>query len=152
MGETRIITRIMKELKDVEKSPPPFCSAGMAGSNIRRWQATIIGPPKTPYEGGVFNLSIAFPPGYPIKPPVVTFNTKIYHPNIDRNGNICLNILKDNWTPAYTVSAVLVSVCSLLSSPNPDDPLEPAIAAVFKKNEGEYQIQAREWTQKFAMM
>ncbi|XP_059448424.1 ubiquitin-conjugating enzyme E2 11-like [Corylus avellana] len=143
--------RIQKELKEIEKNPPDFCSAGMVGGDIRRWQATIIGPPGTPFVGGIFKLSLTFPPKYPMKPPEVTFKTKIYHPNIDRNGNICFNILKDDWSPAYTISAVLVSLCSLLSSPNPEDPLEPQIAAVFLKNKVQYEEEARKWTAKFAM-
>jgi ubiquitin-conjugating enzyme E2 D/E len=110
--------RIMKELKEIEKNPPDFCSAGLVGLDVGRWQATIIGPPETPFAGGIFKLSLIFPPNYPMKPPEITFKTKIYHPNIDENGNICFNILKDDWSPAYTISAVLVAICSLLSSSN----------------------------------
>ena len=84
----------------------------------------------SPYAGGVFFLSITFPTDYPFKPPKVSFTTKIYHPNINANGSICLDILRDQWSPALTISKVLLSICSMLTDPNPDDPLVPDIAHV----------------------
>ena len=79
----------------------------------------ILGPSGSPYAGGVFFLDIHFPADYPFKPPKVAFKTRIYHCNINSNGQICLDILKDQWSPALTVSKVLLSVCSLLTDPNP---------------------------------
>ena len=68
------------------------------------WQATIMGPPESPYQGGVFFLTIHFPTDYPFKPPKVAFTTRIYHPNINSNGSICLDILRSQWSPALTIS------------------------------------------------
>lgn len=112
-----------------------------------------MGPPDSPYAGGVFFLNIRFPPDYPFKPPKVSFtaNTRIYHPNINSTGNICLDILKDQWSPALTISKVLLSVCSLLTDPNPDDPLVPEIAQLYKTDRARYEATAREWTRKYAM-
>ena len=67
------------------------------GDDMFTWQATIMGPGDSPYQGGVFFLTIKFPTDYPFKPPKVQFNTKIYHPNINASGGICLDILKDQW-------------------------------------------------------
>lgn len=111
--------RIQKELAEISLDPPPNCSAGPKGDNLYEWVSTILGPPGSVYEGGVFFLDIHFSPEYPFKPPKVTFRTRIYHCNINSQGVICLDILKDNWSPALTISKVLLSICSLLTDCNP---------------------------------
>ncbi|KAK4386862.1 Ubiquitin-conjugating enzyme E2 5A [Sesamum angolense] len=105
----------------------PSRKEGPVGEDMFHWQATIMGPSDSPFSGGVFLVTIHFPPDYPFKPPKVSFKTKVYHPNINSNGSICLDILKDQWSPALTVSKVLLSICSLLTDPNPDDPLCPRL-------------------------
>ncbi|GBE84224.1 ubiquitin conjugating enzyme [Sparassis latifolia] len=109
------LKRIQKELIDIRRDPPPSCSAGPAGDNLFHWKATLIGPSETPYEGGVFFLSITFPSSYPLKPPKVTFDTPVVHPNVFEGGSICLDILKEQWTPALTITNVLLSISSLLA-------------------------------------
>uniref|UniRef100_A0A8I5U9R0 E2 ubiquitin-conjugating enzyme n=1 Tax=Pongo abelii TaxID=9601 RepID=A0A8I5U9R0_PONAB len=123
---------LISELTDLQRDPPAQCSAGPVGDDLFHWQATIMGPNDSPYQGGVFFLTIHFPTDYPFKPPKVAFTTKIYHPNINSNGSICLDILRSQWSPALTVSKVLLSICSLLCDPNPDDPLVPEIAHTYK--------------------
>merc|ERR1712170_150982 len=144
--------RIQKELADFNKDPPANCSAGPINeSDLFNWQATIMGPPECPYQGGVFFLTIAFPTDYPFKPPKVVFKTRIYHPNINSNGSICLDILKEQWSPALTVSKVLLSISSLLTDANPEDPLVPEIANIYKTNRAKYDELAKEWTKKYAI-
>nr|4DDG_A Chain A, Ubiquitin-conjugating enzyme E2 D2, Ubiquitin thioesterase OTUB1 [Homo sapiens]4DDG_B Chain B, Ubiquitin-conjugating enzyme E2 D2, Ubiquitin thioesterase OTUB1 [Homo sapiens]4DDG_C Chain C, Ubiquitin-conjugating enzyme E2 D2, Ubiquitin thioesterase OTUB1 [Homo sapiens]4DDG_J Chain J, Ubiquitin-conjugating enzyme E2 D2, Ubiquitin thioesterase OTUB1 [Homo sapiens]4DDG_K Chain K, Ubiquitin-conjugating enzyme E2 D2, Ubiquitin thioesterase OTUB1 [Homo sapiens]4DDG_L Chain L, Ubiquitin-c len=145
------LKRIHKELNDLARDPPAQCSAGPVGDDMFHWQATIMGPNDSPYQGGVFFLTIHFPTDYPFKPPKVAFTTRIYHPNINSNGSISLDILRSQWSPALTISKVLLSICSLLCDPNPDDPLVPEIARIYKTDREKYNRIAREWTQKYAM-
>mgnify|MGYP003984689115 FL=1 len=144
------VGRIKAELETLMKDPPSNCSAGPKDDDIFEWEATLMGPTGSVYEGGVFKLNIIFPSDYPFKPPKVKFETLIYHPNINAAGGICLDILKDNWSPALTISKVLLSICSLLDDPNPDDPLVPDIAEQYKKARAAYDITARQWTQNYA--
>ena len=109
-----------------------------------------MGPGDSPYAGGLFNLHIDFPSDYPFKPPKIKFTTKTYHPNISEGGSICLDILKDQWSPALTISKVLLSICSMLTDPNPDDPLVPEIAKLYKSDRAKYEATAKEWTRKYA--
>jgi len=142
--------RIKKELLDLGRDPPTNCSAGPVGDDLFVWQATILGPTDSPYAQGVFFLTITFPTDYPFKPPKVAFTTRIYHPNINSNGSICLDILRAQWSPALTISKVLLSICSLLTDPNPDDPLVPEIARIYKTDKEKYTKLAKEWTSKYA--
>lgn len=144
------LKRITKELQDLNRDPPTNCSAGPIGDDLFFWQATIMGPGDSPYENGVYFLNIKFPPDYPFKPPKIMFTTKIYHPNINTSGAICLDILKDQWSPALTISKVLLSISSLLTDPNADDPLVPEIAHVYKTDKTKYHQTAKAWTQKYA--
>jgi ubiquitin-conjugating enzyme E2 D/E len=116
------------------------------------FEGYIIGPEDSPYEGGKFHLKILLPETYPFKPPLIKFTTKIYHPNIDKYGNICFNILKTEWSPAFTLLKVLLSICTLLNinSINPNDPLELEIANLFKSDINKFCAIAREETKKYA--
>ena len=121
------LQRIQKELQEMTNNPPANCSAGPDGEDLYNWQASIMGPEGSPFQGGVFWLKISFPKDYPFKPPKMQFLTKLYHPNISATGAICIDILKEQWSPALTVSKVLLCICSLLDDPNPDDPLVPEL-------------------------
>jgi ubiquitin-conjugating enzyme E2 D/E len=144
------LRRIQKELQDLRKDPPSNCSAGPAGDDLFKWEGVIMGPTESPYQGGIFKLSIHFPVDYPFKPPHVQFLTKIYHPNINPAGLICLDILKNQWSPALTISKVLLSITSLLNDPNPDDPFVPEIATIYKTDRSRYEMEARAFTQRYA--
>ena len=142
--------RIAKEISDLRKDAPDNCSAGPVGDNIYKWDAMIMGPEDSPYHGGMFKLEIHFPTDYPFKPPKVLFVTKIYHPNVSTNGAICLDILKDQWSPALTVGKVLLSICSLLTDANPKDPLMPDIAEQYERDREGFDNTARLWTRNYA--
>ena len=103
------------------------------------------------FAGGFFELELFLPVDYPMAPPKVRFLTKIYHPNIDKLGRICLDILKDKWSPALQIRTVLLSIQALLSAPNPDDPLDNGVADQWKQNQDAALETAREWTKIHAM-
>lgn len=142
--------RIMNELEEIKKDPPSNCNAGPIGDNLYNWVGTIIGPSDSPYSGGLFKLDITFPINYPFKPPKVKFTTPIYHPNINRNGNICLDTLTSNWSPALTIIKVLLSISSLLTDPNPDDPLDKNIAELYLHDYQKFKQNARNHTIRYA--
>lgn len=142
--------RIIKEYEELKTNPLPNCLAGPATKDdVFNWQAFISGPDGTPYQNGIFELKIVFQNDYPFKAPKVQFITKIYHPNINSGGAICLDILKDQWSPVLTIGKVLLSISSLLSDPNPNDPLVPEIAEVYNKNRTKYNQTAKLWTEKY---
>lgn len=119
--------------------------------NLMSWRAKIAGPPDSAYAGGIFYLDVTFPADYPYKGPKMIFKTKIYHPNIDGNGGICLDILKRQWSPVLTLEKVLYSLMALLSEPNPDDPLVPEIANLYVNDRATFLRTAKEWVDKFAL-
>ena len=145
------LRRLTKELQEIRKDPPLNISAGPINDNLFEWEAVLLGPTETPYEGGVFILNIHISKDYPMKPPNILFKTKIYHPNINSTGAICLDILKSNWSPSLTLSKLLLSICSLLNDPNCDDPLVPDIAREYKQNYDLFVKNAKEWTQYYAL-
>jgi ubiquitin-conjugating enzyme E2 D/E len=142
--------RIQKELAEISLDPPCNCSAGPKGDNLYEWVSTIMGPTSSPYAGGVFFLDIHFPQDYPFKPPKIVFRTRIYHCNINSQGQICLDILKDQYSPALTISKILLSICSLLTDANPHDPLVGDIARQYLEDREEHDRIARDWTRRYA--
>jgi ubiquitin-conjugating enzyme E2 N len=142
--------RIMKETKRLLQEPAPGISASPSEENQRYFNVIILGPQESAYEGGVFKLELFLPDDYPMAAPKVRFLTRIYHPNIDRLGRICLDILKDKWSPALQIRTVLISIQALLSCPNPDDPLSEDVAKHWKSNPAEAMETARQWTKKHA--
>ena len=115
--------RVKKELKDLRKDKNCGVEAEMVGDDLGHLVGTLQGPEDSPYEGGVFKVDIKIPDSYPFEPPKMKFTTKVWHPNISsQTGAICLDILKDEWSPALTLKTALLSLQALLCSPEPDDP------------------------------
>ncbi|CAK7327678.1 unnamed protein product [Dovyalis caffra] len=158
MANSNLPRRIIKETQRLLSEPAPGISASPSEDNMRYFNVMILGPTQSPYEGtfvqlligGVFKLELFLPEEYPMAAPKVRFLTKIYHPNIDKLGRICLDILKDKWSPALQIRTVLLSIQALLSAPNPDDPLSENIAKHWKTNEAEAVETAKEWTRLYA--
>merc|ERR1712078_382532 len=150
LGEGQLPRRIIKETQRLMSEPAPGISASPSETNLRYFNVMILGPVQSPYEGGAYKLELFLPEDYPMAPPKVRFLTKIYHPNIDKLGRICLDILKDKWSPALQIRTVLLSIQALLSAPNPDDPLANDVAEHWKTDEKAAIQEAKVWTQKHA--
>jgi len=142
--------RIQKETQRLAEEPVPGIYANPDPANSRYFHVQIAGPIQSPFEGGLFSLELFLPDDYPMVPPKVRFLTKLYHPNVDKLGRICLDILKSKWSPALQIRSVLLSIQALLSSPNPDDPLDNGVAEQWIHNEAEALRTAAEWTRRFA--
>jgi ubiquitin-conjugating enzyme E2 D/E len=122
-------------------------------SDLHKWHAVIDGPENTVYAGGKFGVVVTLPTDYPFRPPVLTFATRIYHPNVtnDDQGNICLGLLKnENWKPSTKLSGILEAVRGLLAEPQPDDPLEARIADEYRSDRKEFDKNARAYVQRYA--
>lgn len=143
--------RIIKETVRLQSEKIDGITAKPTECNARHFDITIKGPKESPYEGGTFILELFLPEEYPMAAPKVRMLTKIYHPNIDKLGRICLDILKDKWSPALQIRTVLLSIQALLSAPNPDDPLANDVASVWKANESGAIKTAQEWVNKYAV-
>eukprot|EP00931_Biecheleriopsis_adriatica_P116511 TRINITY_DN92149_c0_g1_i1.p1 TRINITY_DN92149_c0_g1~~TRINITY_DN92149_c0_g1_i1.p1 ORF type:complete len:176 (+),score=38.24 TRINITY_DN92149_c0_g1_i1:74-529(+) len=142
--------RIEKETQKLSSEPPPGVVAAAQPDNNRYFLIDVAGPEGTPYGGGTYKLELFLPEGYPMEPPKVRFLTKIYHPNIDKLGRICLDVLKDKWSPALQIRTVLLSIQALLSAPEPSDPLDTTIADHFTKDRAGADKVAQEWNKLYA--
>lgn len=138
MAATR---RLAKELQDIRGSgQKSFRDISVDDSNILCWQGLIV-PDCAPYNKGAFRIEINFPAEYPFKPPKITFKTKIYHPNIDEKGQVCLPIIStENWKPATKTDQVIQSLVALVNEPEPDHPLRSDLAEEFARDKKKFHI------------
>ncbi|KAI8467042.1 MAG: ubiquitin-conjugating enzyme [Monoraphidium minutum] len=127
---------LKRQLTDLMKNPVDGFSAGLVDdSNLFEWQVTIIGPQDTLYEGGFFNARLTFPKDYPNSPPACRFQSEMWHPNVYDDGRVCISILHqpgddphgyetaaERWSPVHTVESIILSIISMLSSPNDESP------------------------------
>lgn len=118
-------------------------------SNILLWKGLII-PDSEPYNKGAFKIEMTFPAEYPFKPPKITFKTKIYHPNIDEKGQVCLPIIQpENWKPATKADQVIQALVALVQNPEPEHPLRGDLAEEYIKDVKRFNKNAEEYTKKY---
>ncbi|KAJ8456960.1 hypothetical protein ONZ45_g18510 [Pleurotus djamor] len=144
------IKRIHREIADLKKEDLGDIVITPDEKDVHVWRASLPGPQGSPYEGGVFNVEIRLASDYPFSAPKMVFTTRIYHMNISERGNICIDILKHNWSPALSIFKVLLSLSSLLTDPNPQDPLVPSIATQYVKNRKLHDTTAKQWVELYA--
>jgi len=142
---------LRRQLMEFSKQANDGFSAGLVGDDIFNWEVIVIGPPETLYEGGYFKANLKFPKEYPMKPPKMKFISKIWHPNVHDNGEVCISILHDpgddkygyekaseRWLPVHTVETILVSVISMLADPNDESPANIDAAKMWRENRKEF--------------
>jgi ubiquitin-conjugating enzyme E2 G1 len=152
MREAQATLLLQKQLRDLLKHPVDGFSAGLVDdSNVFEWNVTIIGPPDTLYDGGFFNAIMSFPSNYPNSPPQLRFTSEMWHPNVYPDGRVCISILhapgddpngyelaSERWSPVHTVETILLSVISMLSSPNDESPANIDAAKQWRESREEF--------------
>jgi len=148
---------LARQLKELQRKPVEGFSAGLVDeANLFLWEVCVIGPAETPYEGGLFRGRLEFPTNYPLMPPKLTFTTSIWHPNIYKDGRVCISILHppgedengcesaaERWLPVHTITTIMVSVISLLSSPNDSSPANVEAAVHWRTDKDTFNKRVR---------
>ena len=146
-----IHNRIKKEYQDLQKEKNSNVQVKLVNNDIRHWKGRIKGPIDTCYQGGIFDVDIIIPDDYPFKPPKMKFDTKIWHPNISSvTGAICLDILKNEWTPALTIRTALISLQALMCEPVPNDPQDAVVAKQYMSDINLFNQTAKHWVEEYA--
>jgi ubiquitin-conjugating enzyme E2 D len=136
--------RIQKDYQNIIKDPIQNCTVTLVNDSLNEWNVEMDGPDDELYRDVRLKLNIRFSDQYPFKPPNVKFLTNIYHPNVGSDGGICISILKSEWSPGLSVSKIMISICSLLTDPNENDPYNSDAATVYKKDREQYKRNVRD--------
>jgi ubiquitin-conjugating enzyme E2 S len=143
----QIIRQVTKELMDLRKNPPEGISVFLNEQDITDIHATIEGPDGTPYTGGHFRVKLVLGKNFPAEPPKGFFLTKIFHPNVASNGEICVNTLKKDWKSDYGVKHILLTIKCLLIVPNPESALNEEAGKMLLEHYDDYSERARMFTE-----
>ena len=142
--------RLLLECMDFRKNPTSFGDASPKDEDLMDWRIVINGPSNSPYDGGLFRVRVKFSAEYPFKPPSIKFLTKIYHPNVSTSGEICKELLTENWKPHLNIRYIMEVLRTLLICPNPLAPVEANIGAQYRENRAEFDAMAQKWTKNHA--
>ncbi|KAL3899017.1 MAG: hypothetical protein SGCHY_002337, partial [Lobulomycetales sp.] len=149
-------TTLQRQFRELNRRPIPGFRISLAEDNVFEWKVGIIGPPETIYQGGYFLATIKFPQDYPFMPPTFCFDSEFYHPNVFRNGNLCISILhppgddpmsgekaEERWNPTQSVESILLSIISLINDPNCSSPANVDAGVMYRNNPDEYKAIVR---------
>lgn len=145
------LRRICKELSDINEKPIEGISVDPNEDNYFEWNCILRGAVEGPYKGGTFRFKLTLPPSFPFKAPSVVFQTKIYHPGVNDEGQICVPILRDEWKPSIKLSTVLGVIQEKVNNPSAEDPFEPDIAMLLRNDYAKFLANAKEYTRRYAM-
>ncbi|RVD93096.1 ubiquitin [Tubulinosema ratisbonensis] len=156
------LKRLMTEEKELIKENGKygyyaFPRRNNGNCNYLKWDVYIVGPPESPYEGTILHAELEFTTHYPLSPPKMRFLSKMFHPNIYENGNVCISILHDRvdefiayespderWSPVLNISSITLSVTSILYKPNINSPANVDAAKLYRENIKEYEKKVRD--------
>lgn len=144
------ISQLLREARSIRHDAPNGCHVSPKRDDIFQWVAVLEGPADTVYDGGTFFCNINFTMSYPMQPPKVEFLTRIYHCNVNAQGEVCIDILNEKWQSTMTVRTVMLALMSLMYNCNTDGALVPSIAKQYRENRAEFDNMARIWTQRYA--
>tara|TARA_B100000768_G_C11284189_1_gene380867 strand:+ start:8334 stop:8771 length:438 start_codon:yes stop_codon:yes gene_type:complete len=140
------LKRLTKEKKNILENPIERVLIEPIDDTLLIWKGHIKGPDDSPYSGGIFPIVMKFDETYPIKPPSVQFTKKVYHPNIYRDGKICIDILQNqNWAPSLNIQSILISLVSLFDDPNVASPANRDAADLYKKDINKFNLKVKEY-------
>jgi len=147
---------LQNQFKKIQSEPVEGIAVELKDDNLYEWRVFIEGPKETFYEGGIFQLVMKFPNDYPMSPPVVTFVSDFWHPNVYTDGKVCISILhppgvdemsgelpEERWLPTQTVTTILLSIISLLNSPNTSSPANVDASVEWRKSPEAYRERIR---------
>ena len=144
--------RLLRDFKQMTADAPKGVSAAPVGDDLFHWSAIVLGAEGTCWEGGVWKLRMNFKADYPQKPPEVRFQSKVFHPNIFPDGQICLDLLSSGWSPSYDVSTILLAIQSLLAEPDthstPEGGANPDAEALFVRDRQGYYAKVKALVEK----
>ncbi|KAI9014418.1 ubiquitin conjugating enzyme [Phycomyces nitens] len=156
---------LQRQLRDLQRNPVEGFSAGLVDDNIYEWEILVMGAPDTLYEDGFFKTRLSFPSSYPVMPPTMRFITEMYHPNVYPDGTVCISILhppgddkygyedaNERWSPVHTVETILLSVISMLSSPNDESPANIQAAKDYRDDYSQFKKKVQRLTRQSAEM
>lgn len=134
--------RVQKDISELNLAKTTEIAFPKGKDNLLDFEITIR-PDEGYYTGGTFVFSFQIPTVYPHEAPKVKCKTKVYHPNIDLEGNVCLNILREDWKPVLSVNSIVYGLQYLFLDPNPDDPLNHEAAEVLRDNPRQFESNVR---------
>ena len=139
------LKRLKKEFARIQANPIDRVTIHPKDNDLLLWEGFIEGPIDSPYSGGKFPILMKFDESYPVKPPSVQFTKFVFHPNIYRDGKICIDILQHNWAPSLNIQSILMSLISLFDDPNISSPANRDAAILYKEDRSKFNQKVKEF-------
>lgn len=149
---SRLVRRLARELEECQKlkEETGIIVEPTNEADLTEWTAYLPGPEDSPYYGYIYPLSIQIPDNFPMRPPLINFKIKVYHPNVGSGGSICLDILGEQWSPVLTLPKIILSISSLLTDPNPKSPLNSSAGRKYQVDYESFCEEVKSFALKYA--